>query len=85
MVTQPKGALLVGHANFFCNQTWQGQLVIFSLKLLLKKNFTALVMDGVQLSQGYRATTRRQFTFYHSVLRTTWYSFSQSWKDERLS
>ena len=24
-------------------------------------------MDGVQLSQGYRATTRRQFTFYHST------------------
>ena len=22
-------------------------------------------MDKVQLSQGYRATTRRQFTFYH--------------------
>ena len=24
-------------------------------------------MEGVQLSQGYRATSRRQFTFYHSV------------------
>ena len=24
-------------------------------------------MDGVQLSQGYRATTRRQFTFYLPV------------------
>ena len=23
-------------------------------------------MDGVQLSQGYRATKRRQFTFYYS-------------------
>ena len=23
-------------------------------------------MDGVQLSQGCRATTRRQFTFYHT-------------------
>ena len=22
-------------------------------------------MDGVQLSQGYRATTRRKFNFYH--------------------
>ena len=31
-----------------------------------KKNFMALFIDGVQLSQGYRATTRRQFTFYHS-------------------
>ena len=26
-------------------------------------------MDGVQLSQDYRATTRRQFPFYHSVSR----------------
>ena len=26
-------------------------------------------MDGVQLSRGYRATARRQFNFYHSVLR----------------
>ena len=31
-----------------------------------KKNFMALFMDGVRLSQGYRAATRRQFTFYHS-------------------
>ena len=35
----PEAALLVGHINFFfCNQTWQGQSIIFSLKLLLKKN-----------------------------------------------
>ena len=26
-------------------------------------------MDWIQLSQGYRATTRRQFPFYHSILR----------------
>ena len=26
-------------------------------------------MDGVQLSQGYGATTRTQFTFYHSIPR----------------
>ena len=39
--THPKAALVGGggHTNFFCNQTWQGQLVMFSLKLLLKKNF----------------------------------------------
>ena len=42
-------------------------------------------MDGVQPSQGYRATTRRQFTFYHSVPRSSWYSFNRPWKDERLS
>ena len=31
------------------------------------------------------ATSRRQFTFYHSVPRTSWYSFYQPLKDERLS
>ena len=42
-------------------------------------------MDGFQLSQGYRATARRQFTFYHSVPRSFWYLFNQPRKDERLS
>ena len=26
-------------------------------------------MDGVQLSQGYRATTRREFPFYYTIPR----------------
>ena len=42
-------------------------------------------MDGVQLSHGYRATTRRQSTFYHSVKRVTWYSLNRPQKNERLS
>ena len=42
-------------------------------------------MDGVQLSQGYRATSRRQFTFYHSFPKISWYSFIRPGKDERLS
>ena len=42
-------------------------------------------MDGVQLSKGYQATLRRQFTFYHSVPKISWYSFNQLWEDERLS
>ena len=32
-----------------------------------------------------RATMRRQFTFYHSVPRNSWYSFNRPRKDERLS
>ena len=32
-----------------------------------------------------RATSRRQFTFYHWVPRNSWYSFYRSRKDERLS
>ena len=31
------------------------------------------------------ATSRRQFTFYSSVLRNSWYSFYRPLKDERLS
>ena len=31
------------------------------------------------------ATSRRQFTFYHSVPRNSWYSFYRPWKNERLS
>ena len=31
------------------------------------------------------ATSRRQFTFYHSVSRNSWYSFYRTRKDERLS
>ena len=39
-------------------------------------------MDGVQLCQGYRATT-----VYILPLspQEFWYSFDQPWKDERLS
>ena len=40
---------------------------------------------GSQLSQGYRVTTRRQFTFYNSVRRSFWYSFDHPRKDKRLS
>ena len=42
-------------------------------------------MDEVQLAQAYRATTRRQFTFYHSVPRSSWYSLNQPQNDKRLS
>ena len=31
------------------------------------------------------ATSKRQFTFYHSVPRNSWYSFYRPRKDERLS
>ena len=43
-----------------------------------------LFMDGVQLSQSYRNTTRRKFTFYHLVPISSWYSFNRPRKDERL-
>ena len=54
-------------------------------RITFKKNFMALFMDGDQMSQGYRTTTRRQFTFYQSVPSSSWSSFHQPQKDERLS
>ena len=43
--------------------------IIGTLQLKLKKTLWPLFMDGVQLSQSYRATSRRQFTFYHLSLQ----------------
>ena len=50
-----------------------------------KKTLWPLFMDGVQLPQCYRATTRRRFTFCHLVPRNSWCSFDRPRKDERLS
>ena len=41
------------------------------------KTLWPLFMNGVQLSQDYRAITRRQFTFYHSVPRCAWYPYKR--------
>ena len=41
-----------------------------------KKTLWPLFMDRDQLSPRYRVTKRRQFTFYHSIFRTSWYSFN---------
>ena len=44
---------------------WRWGIIRCFRRLLLKKTtLWPLFVDGVQLSQGYRATTRRQFTFY---------------------
>ena len=42
-------------------------------------------MYGVQQPQGYRATSRKQFTFYHQVPRNPWYSFYWPLRDVKLS
>ena len=49
------------------------------------KKIWPLLMDFLQLPQGHRATTRRQFTFCHYFPRNSWYSFNRPQKDERLS
>ena len=50
-----------------------------------KKHFIPLFMDRVQLPKVYRVTTRKQFTFYHSIPKNSWYLFHQPRKDERLT
>ena len=48
--------------RFHCQNLYYHYCKSFFKTLLVKwLNF----MNGVQLSQGYRASTRRQFTFYH--------------------
>ena len=42
-------------------------------------------MNGVQLSQSYGATTKRQFTFYQSAPTSSWYSFNRPRNDEMMS
>ena len=50
-----------------------------------KKNFMApFLWMGFNCLKA-TATSRRQFTFYHSVPRNSWYSFYRPRKDERLS
>ena len=51
----------------------------------LKKILWRYFMDRVQLPKVCRATTRRQFTFYHLFSRNSWYPFDQPQKDERLT
>ena len=41
-------------------------------------------MDRVQLPEGSRGNRRKQFTFNHKFVRTSCYSFNQTWKDERM-
>ena len=67
------------------NIFWSKLRTRFLLTNVFKKTLWPLFMDGVQLPQGYRATTRRQFTFYHQVPRNPWRLFDQIRKDERLS
>ena len=57
---------------------------IIKIKLKKKKLYGPFLWMGFNCLKA-RATSRRQFTFYHSVPRNVWYSFYQPRKDERLS
>ena len=48
--------------RFLDSKNW---VVSDSILLFLNLTLCHFFIDGVQLPQGYRATTRRQFTFYH--------------------
>ena len=39
--------------------------LILGSRYLIFKTLWPIFMNGVQLSQGYRATSGKQFTFYH--------------------
>ena len=58
--------------------------------LTRQNNINSHILQGPFLWMGFNclkatATSRRQFTFYHSVPRNSWYSFYRPRKDERLS
>ena len=68
-------------------------LMVISLSLILlnfkklKKN-KQILWPFLWMGFNYlkdRATSRRQFTFYHNVPRNSWYSFYRPRKDERFS
>ena len=57
--------------------------VILVLSYFKKKLYGPFLWMGFNCLKA-TATSRRQFTFYHSVPRNSWYSFYRPWKDERL-
>ena len=73
--------------NNLCVMFLVQKMYVFHFMLnipFLKKNM-AFFMDGVQLSQGYRATMRKQFTFWHLLTRSLWYSTDRPPNDKTLS
>ena len=75
-----------------CPKVLQNTLLKIPHRLLLyeKELFKKKTLWLLFLWMGFNclkatATSRRQFTFYHSVPRYSWYSFYQPRKDERLS
>ena len=59
-------------------------VMISSVEYLKKKLYGTFLWMGFNCLKA-TATSRRQFTFYHSVPRNSWYSFYQPRKDEKLS
>ena len=71
--------------TFGTSQKWSSWASGCPLKHLNKKKLYDLFLWMGFNCLKATATSRRQFTFYHSVPRNSWHSFYWPWKDERLS
>ena len=59
----PQDCLVGGSYWFFCNQTWQGLSVMFSLKLLLKRNFTSPFYGWASTGKATQPLRRNSLLF----------------------
>ena len=85
-ITRKKIRKRLNHTgNLFRRNVHLKGIYIIGQRKLLYKTLLPLFMDGLQLSQGYRTTRNRLFTFYHSGPKGSWYSLIRPWKDEKLS
>ena len=73
----------VYYAGYLCSYVWVF-VSVWQLKTDNKKKlYDPFLWMGFNCLKA-TATLRRQFTFYHSVPRKSWYSFYWPWKDKRL-
>ena len=59
--------------------------ILTNTNLSPKQTLLTYLLYGPFICLKARATSWRQFTFYHLVPRNSWNSFYQPWKDEKLS
>ena len=66
--------------SFKYSVTGEVRVIEWLIPLLKKKTLQPLFKDGVHLSQGYMVNTRRQFTFYHKVIGSSYAHLIDLWK-----
>ena len=75
------------HFVWYLEKEKRYEIETFSIERVLnnlKKLYGPFLWMGFNCLKA-TATSRRQFTFYHSVPRNSWYSFYRPRKDKRLS
>ena len=75
------------HFVWYLEKEKRYEIETFSIERVLnnlKKLYGPFLWMGFNWLKA-TATSRRQFTFYHSVPRNSWYSFYRPRKDKRLS